>query len=39
VTGGDRLVVDDLVDLDVAAVTFSWRRPLPAAFATAAVSR
>ncbi len=37
-TGGDRLRVDDLVDLDVAAVTFAWRRPLPAAFATGAVS-
>ncbi|CAA9250463.1 MAG: Phosphoribosylformylglycinamidine synthase, synthetase subunit [uncultured Acidimicrobiales bacterium] len=37
-TGGDRLVVDGLVDLDVAAVTFAWRRALPAAFATAAVS-
>ena len=36
--GGDRLVVDDLVDLAVADVVEAWRAPLPAAFATGAVS-
>ena len=31
--GGDRLVVDDVVDLAVADVVAAWRRPLPEAFA------
>ena len=37
-SGGDRLRVDDLVDLDVATVAEAWRSPLPSAFATSAVS-
>ena len=36
--GGDRLVVDDLVDLHVAEVTAAWRDPLPVAFAAGALS-
>jgi len=36
--GGDRLVVDDLVDLTVTDVTSAWRGPLPEAFAHGAVS-
>jgi phosphoribosylformylglycinamidine synthase len=36
--GGDRLVVDGLVDLPVAEVAAAWRDLLPAAFAVGAVS-
>ena len=37
-TGGDRLVVDGLVDLPVADVVAAWREPLPTAFEVGAVS-
>jgi phosphoribosylformylglycinamidine synthase len=37
-TGGDRLVVDDLVDLPVPQVVAAWRDPLPLAFSVSAVS-
>ena len=34
--GGDRVVVDGLVDLTVVEATVAWRGRLPAAFGTAA---
>jgi phosphoribosylformylglycinamidine synthase len=37
-TGGDRLVVDGLVDLAVADVAAAWRAPLPDAFAAGVAS-
>ena len=37
-SGGGRLRVDDLVDLDVATVAEAWCDPLPSAFATSPVS-
>jgi hypothetical protein len=37
-SGGDRLVVEGLVDLPVPEVVAAWRDPLPRAFAVGAVS-
>jgi len=37
-TGGDRLVVEGMVDLPVPEVVAAWRDPLPLAFSVSAVS-